>query len=300
MSVFVQSAAETGRLREYLVDVIRELTVARRIFPVETSLKPSDKIGQYYEVTEDDRTKVTFELGEPDYSSFATEEINPPIPLYSGYLHFNRHDKMRVMKDIFTLNDRQRGLMSQLVNREEKTIVAGNDVKSITALNDEGTTSTNMADILDFGTYVEGVQHAQKAITQMRTLLKNKFENTTVKIIWTSDVDDRARELNSTTDESVNLLDGIAKLLASYNGGNGYKDIHTCNYLGSEAGTGTVSCAVIASDKRHYVIQDSPIEVFAEPTQFGGLAVEVSWRSRLHFKSGVKAAIYEQAVILTA
>lgn len=299
MSVFVQSAAETGRLRDYLVDVIRELTTARRIFPVETSLKPSDKVGQYYEVTEEDRTKVTFELGEPDYSSFATEEKNPPIPIYSGYLHLNRHDKVRVMNDVFNLNDRQRGLMSQLVTREDKTLVAGNDVKGITALDDEGTTSTNMADILDFGTYVEGIQHMQKAITQMRTLLKNKFENTTVKVIWTSDVDDRARELNSTTDESVNLLDGIAKVLKSYNGGDGYKDIHTSNFLGSEAGTGTTNAAVIASDKRHFVIQDSPVEVLAEPTQFQGLAVEASWRSRLHFKSGVKAAIYEQAVVLS-
>lgn len=282
-----------------LVDIIHEMSFARRIFP-EIPVGVSDRTGTYHRVKENSNVQLNLDLVAPKYSDFATQKMIDKLPVHQADLAYDRHERMRMAKDILKLDQRQRLAVEQIVDSEEKLVFAGNDKNGITSFNDTGTNSTAAADELDLGTFVEGVQHYHTSLSQLRNLLKNKFQGSKLYVAWTTDVDDRARAINSTTSEHITFYDYLVGQLAGINGGNGAEYIVPTNYLGSEAGTGTVSMAMIASDPRNLGLFSSPLEVFSGPAALGGIEIQLALRSAPAFLRGVSAVIYHGTCVLTA
>lgn len=287
------------KVKAQLVDIIRESSVARRLYPQLEGVSASDGNFVYYKMKEQDNTQYAYELQNRRLSKYASQKVSTAIPIHQGDLHFTRHEIGRAAKDVFPMDARLRQLVESLVENEEKTAIYGDDDTG-TILSDTTNISTAASAELDFGTQVEAMDDVQSQFAQLRTLLKNKFEGCILKYIWTSDVDARARIIRATTGNLISAYDAIGEFLVNFNGGGTYADhILVSDYLGSATAVGTTNTALVAVDPRNMALVTSPLEMPQGLDSLGNLDVQVCFRSKPIFYRGNDAVIYGGTAVLT-
>ena len=286
--------------REQLVDIIREQSVAYKLYPVNQAITASDNTYVYFKMKEQSNVQYGYELRTPLYNKYASERVTTAIPVHQADLFFDRHEKGRAMKDVFTLDARTRQAIEDMVEDIERTAIYG-DSNTGTVLSDTTNISTAASPELDLGTFKEAVEDFHGQVSQLRNLLKNKFQGTKLNLLWTTDVDDRARGIASTTSEEITFYDYVAKWLSDFNGGGiGSDHIFASNYLGSNTNAGTTNTALIASDPRNMELITSELEVVQGLTPLEDLEIQVAIRNKPIFYRSNDAVIYGATAVLTA
>ena len=286
--------------KQEVVDIIRETSIAFKIYPLNQAVEPSDSHFTYYKAKESGQVQYAFELQTPMVNKYATEKVITAIPTHQANIAFSRHEAARARKDVLNLDARIRFLIEDMVDDQNRTAVYG-DADTGTILSDTTNISTAAADELDLGTFVEGVQHFHASVSQCRNLLKSKFQGCKLKVVWTSDVDDRARAINNTYNQAESFYDWLGAFLVRFNGGGTAEDhIFVSNYLGSATNAGTTNMAMIASDPRNMELIHSRVEVVQGQSPREDLEIEVAQRLKPVFYRGNDAVIYHATVVLTA
>jgi hypothetical protein len=275
-----------------LVDIIREISYARKIFPVDTTVPIEAKVGEYWEVEEDDNVQYNFDLVAPEYSRFALLEKNPVIPVHQGNLAYTRHELKRAAKSKLPVDMRQRLLMEQINQKEESVAIGGHTATGITSFADTTNNSTAYGTNLDLTSFSTAISTWHTSVSQLRALLKDKFQGAQLVQIWTSDVDQRARAVLN-TNETETFYDYLKAQI-------GEDNIISSDYLGSAAGSGTTNAALVPKDPRNLGLLSSNLEIVQGETTLKGLEVEVALRSRPVFFRGVKSCLYDATVDITA
>ena len=284
---------DTGKL----VDIIKEMSFARKVFP-EFPVGVEDRVANFYKVKEHSGVQTSLDLSAPNYSSFATEKVPNILGIHQADLAYDRHDLKRAARDILPVDSRQRLAIEEIVDAEEKLVWAGKASLGITSVAEVGTNSTTTAVELDLGTFIEAATTFNQSASQLRNLLKNKFQGSKIFMAYSTDVDDRAKALPSTTSEHIFAYDFFVDQLGKMNGGNGADYIIPTNYLGAEAGDATLQMAMIASDPRNIGLWSSELEVFSGATPLGGLEVQMDLRSTPAFFRGASAIVYHATCVL--
>jgi hypothetical protein len=292
--------AAVSAFRQELVDLIREISVARKIFPVNTAISADQNTYIYYTINEKSEIQYNYELTTPQYNRYATTKTTVAIPIHQADLALSRHEKGRAEKDILTLDRRTRELVADMVADEERTAIYGAANVGSTSLADTTNNATAAATELDLTTFATATNTFHLMISQLSALLKNKFQGAKLHMVWTSDVDARARACFSTTEETLSFYEYAARYLGKYNGGAEFDYIHSSNYLGSEAGTGTTNCALVASDPRNMELISSELEVVVGETPLKDHEIQIALRSRPIFYRTVNSVIYGGTVDVTA
>lgn len=286
--------------RKDLVDIIRSQSIARKIYPQQQAVSVSDGNYIYYKILEQSNVQYAFELQRREFNKYGTKKVSTPIPLHQGDLHFTRHEAKRAARDILPIDARVLNTIEDMVEQEERTAIYGDDATG-TVLHDTTNISTAATSEIDLGTFIEGVQTFATQVSQLRNLLKNKWTGAKINLVWTSDCDDRARALMSTTSEHVSTYMGIGNILVDINGGGTPSDhIFVSNYLGSATGAGTTNSALIASDPRNMRLISSELEVVQGRDSLENLDIQLAMRSKPVFYRGNDAVIYGATVVLTA
>jgi hypothetical protein len=299
MTVEQFTADAVTALKAELVDIIREQSIVRKLYPTDQAVSFADGMYKYYKIHEQDNTQYGYELQQAKYSKFATEATNVPIPIHQGDLHFTPTEIARANKDVLTVDERVRETINQIVENEEAKCIYG-DANTGTILSDTTNVSTAISDEIDLGTFAEGMQHIHLAISQLKALLKNKFQGCQLKIIQTTDTDARMRSLVS-ANETMTLYDYIGAWLVQFNGGGSIEDhMFASNYLGSATNAGTTNWALIASDPRNMKLIHSELDVAQDLNDIDGLRVQIRLRSKPVFFRGNDAVIYSGTTVLTA
>lgn len=285
--------------RDQLVKMIRDISVARRLYPVNQAVTAADSMYTYYKIHEQSNIQYGFEIQASDLNEYATEKVSTAVPILQGDMVITRHERARAAKDVLPLDARVREMVDDLNAEEEKTAIYG-DAAAGTVLHDTTNVSTAATDELDLGTFVEGVQHFHTSLSQLRNLLKNKFQGAKLKLVWTSDVDDRARAINSTTNDAYTFFDYATEYLNRFNGTTGEENIFVSNYLGSATNAGTTNMAMVASDPRNMELISSELEVTQGADPHDNLAIQLGLRSKPIFYRDNDSVIYHGTVVLTA
>ena len=282
-----------------LVDIVREQSIVRKLYPQDEAVTYSDGNYVYYKIGEQSNVQYGYELQSPKFNVYDTEKTLVAIPLHQGNMHFDRHDAMRAEKDILTLDMRVMNVIENIVEQEEAKGIYG-DADTGTVLSDTTNISTAATVEWDFGTFAEGMEDFQLSITQLRNLLKNKFQGCKLKVIQTTDIDDGIRARASTTNEALTCYDQMGKILVDFNGGGSPSDhIFASNYLGSATNAGTTNSCLIASDPRNMRLITSPLEVVSGRTSLNHLDVEICMRSKPVFFRGNDSVIYGGTSVIT-
>lgn len=293
-------AAVSG-LKKELVDIVRNESIVRKLYPQYKGVTPSDGNYIYYKIIEQDNTQFGFELQQREFSRFATQKVSEPIGIHQGDLQLTRHEVSIANKDIFNVDSRIQETIKQMIDDEERTGIFGATQTGETILHDTTNVSTAITTNVDMGTFIEAAQTWNTAVLQLKVLLKNKFKLAVLKLVWTPDVEARAKAIHSTTSEEVSIYDYIAKSLINNNGGGIPSDhIFSSGYLGSETAAGTVCLAIIASHPTNMQLIHSEIEVTQGFDSMKNLDVQLDFRSRPLFYRGNDAVIYDDTVVLTA
>jgi hypothetical protein len=266
------------------IDVLRDNTIARQIFPVEQVLSVDQNLYKYYKVTEQSNTQYGHELQHPRYNRYTTTATTVAIPLHQQDLQYTRHEYKRAQKDVFNLDARKRAALEDLMDQDDQKAIGGDSViLGSTGFTNEGTNTTDMTTSLDMTTFATYTNTFETAITEAKTDLKMKDYNAGTKIIvWTPDVDARARACFSTTIDITSIYDWTAKRLAVENGvnTNGYEFIFETGYLGSATGAGTVCSALCVKHVNNYSLVVSELEVAVAIDEITGVEIEYAMRSR--------------------
>jgi len=290
MSQQVNQAAYTVDL-DKLVDIIRDMSFARAVFPVSKPVPIEKKRGSYWQIGETDETQYNFDLVSPKYSRFDLIEKNPAIPIHQGNLGYTRHEVKRLNNSKLPVDQRQRLVLEQIVAKEESVAFGGHSDTSITSFADTTNNSTAFSSSLDLTSYATGVKTFELAYRQLKNLLKNKFQGSTVMMVWTTDVDSRAYScLNS--DETKTFGEWLESRI-------GKQNIIATDYLGSASGAGTTNATLVPKDPRNLELLSSALETVVGVTTLKGLEVELALRSRPVFYRGVKSCLYDASVDIT-
>ena len=282
-----------------VIDIVREVSTVRKIFPVNEAIAASDNTYVYYKLKESSQIQYNYEAVTPKYNVYATEKVSEPIPYLQGDLSFSRHERGRLAKDVVPIDIRTRALIADLNEEEEKICYYGhkNFVGGETGFTDTTNMATTATDEFDLGTYLEGKQHFYASVSQLRTLLKNKMVGGKLKIVWTTDVDDRAKAIAHTYNGET-FYEWVIKELARFNGSNGYDDLVVSNYLDSETNAGTVNTLMVYSAPHLQQLITSPIEIVQGDTPQGDLQIQIGWRFRpLAYVSNDSAIIHVTTVL---
>ncbi len=274
-----------------LVDIIRDMSYARKVFPVGESIPVEMKRFAYWDITEEDRTQYNFDLVSPEYSRFAALEKNPAIPIHQGNLAYKRHELKNLGRSVFKLDARQRAAMEQINTKEHSVAFGGHTATGVTSFADSTLNSTAYASSLDLTSFATFIKTWQLSVSQLRALLKDKFAGATLIQVWTTDADDRARSCLNTY-ETETAYDYLVKQIGADN-------IIATNYLGSAAGTGTTNAALVPKDIRNLELVSSNLEIVTGLTTLKNLEVEMALRSRPLFYRGVKSSLYDASVDIT-
>ena len=298
---FQEQAIEVFKAQ--LIDIIRNQSTIRQIIPENTALAPSQNEYSYYKKKEQDLTQFNFEVSTPKYSKFATEEVNVAVPYIQGDLAFTRHEVDRLTRDVLPLDSRINELVGQLKAKEQRIGFAGDDGTGVTSFENVTAVTGNATAIateVNLGTFTEGIQTFELAISQVDALLKSETEGVKYHMINTTDADDRAKSLfNDYTAESVYNM--WVMRLGQLNGGNGQDFIHATNFLGGvEAETGTTNSAIVAAAPHTMELVTSDIEVIQGFTPQEDLQIQIGYRfvPILNYQ-GVKSIIYGGTSALT-
>ncbi len=299
--IFTEEAVSTWK--KDLVTVIREESIVRKLYPQNQAVTPADSNYIFRRIVEQSNIQYGFELQSRKYSKYATKKESTQIPLHQGDLHFTRHEAERAAKDVLKVDRRVLEMIEDMVQQEEKKGIYGDDITG-TVLHDTTNVSTAASPEIDMGTFKEGMEDFHGQVSQLRTLLKNRFTGAKLKIIWTPDVDDRAKAIASTTSEEVTLYDYIGDYLVKYNGGGLPRDyIFSSGFLGATGvqgiTPGTTNTALIASDAKNMELVTSELEVKQGRDNLDNLDVQVTMRSKPVFYRGNDAVIYGATAVLT-
>ena len=298
--IFTEEAVSAWK--KDLIGVIREQSIVRKLYPQNQGVTPEDSNYIYYKIVEQSNIQYGFELQSRKFSKYASQKNSVAIPLHQGDMTFTRHEAKRAAKDVLKLDRRVLEMIEDMVQQEEKKGIYGDDDTG-TVLHDTTNVSTAASPELDMGTFKEGMEDFHGQVSQVRTLLKNKFQGCKLKIIWTPDVDDRARAIASTTSEEVTLYDYIGDWLVKFNGGGAPQDhIFASGFLGATGGgdtPGTTNTALIASDPRNMELVSSELEVIQGRDNLQNLDVQVVMRSKPVFYRDNDAVIYGGTAVLT-
>lgn len=284
--------------KKALIGLMRESSVIRRIMPVETSLQPEDAIYEWYKKVEKKMSQYNFELVSPRFSQFGTQRERDPIPILQNDLTYNRHEVKRLARGLLKLDARQGLCVEQIADDENQIGVAGNAATGIVSFDDTaGGTTTNMTISFDTTSFSTAVNTFETAITEAKADLKAvEYAKSEKHLLVTSDVEARMRAIFSTVDDTRNIFDQVAKILARENKvANGEPFMHYSDYLGSEAGTGTISAALICKNIDNMALITSPMEVLLKVDEVNGIHIQFAMRSAplfyrpeaVHFDSAV-------------
>ena len=279
---------KTGKL----VDIIRAMSYARKVFPTTTTIPVEMKRIEYHEVSEEDRTQYNFDLVSPEYSRFATLAKNPRIPIHQANLQYKRQDSANLKRSVFPVDARQRAAIEQIVGKEEAVCFGGNTKTDVTSFADSTLNSTAYATALDLTSYATFINTWSLSQSQLRNLLKNKFQGAQLLQVWTTNVDDRAQACLN-TDETDTAWEWLARKIGAQN-------IIATDYLGSETGAGTSNAALVPKDVRNLELIYSKLGIISGLDPLKNLEVEIELRSRPVFYRGVKSSLYENTVDVTA
>ena len=295
--IFTEAAVSAWKAD--LVDIVREQSIARKLYPQDQAVSAADGNYIYYKIKEQSNVQYAYELQSRKYNKYATEKVSTAIPIHQGDLHFTRHEASRAAKDVLKLDTRVMNTIEDMVEQEERTAIYG-DTDTGTVLSDTTNISTAATVELDFGTFAEGIEDFHLMMTQLRNLLKNKFVGCKLKFIQTTDMDDGIRARASTSNEAITCYDHIGKLLVDFNGGGSPSDhIFASNYLGSNTNAGTTNSALIASDPRNMRLITSPLEVTQGRDSLQNLDVQIAMRSKPIFFRGNDGVIYGGTSVIT-
>lgn len=275
-----------------LVEIIRAISYARDVFPVDTTVPIESKLGEYWEVEESDKVQYNFDLVSPDYSRFALIEKNPAIPVHQGDLSYTRHELKRANRSKLKVDMRQRLMMEQINQQEESVAFGGHTATGMTSFADETKNSTAYATTLDLTDFTTSVTTFHKSISQLKQLLKDKFQGAQIVQVWTSNVDEKARSTLN-TNQTQTFWDYVKNTIGEAN-------IIVTDYLGDPAGGGDANAALVPKDPRNLGLLSSILEIVQGETTLKGLEVQAALRSRPVFFRGVKSCLYEGTVDITA
>ncbi|MCK5019708.1 MAG: hypothetical protein KAS32_21800 [Candidatus Peribacteraceae bacterium] len=278
--------------RDKMVDIIRDISQARKVFHVGPSIPVHQKITQYFEESEENRVQYNLDLVAPKYSKFKSQEKNPLIPIHQGDLKYMRHELAALPKDPVPVDRRQRLTLEQITEDEERVVFAGDSKIGITSFADTTYNSTAWTGELDLTSYTTAITTYTAGRSQLRALLKSKFALAILKMVWTPDVDDRAR-VTLNTDQSDNFYDWLVRAI-------GKENIHSTGYLDSEAGTGTTNAVLVPKNPGNMELISSNLELVNGLTPLKDLEVQMDIRSRAIFYRGVKSSLYSATVDITA
>ncbi len=295
--IFTEQALSKWKLD--LIDIIREQSIVRKIYPQNEGVSPEDGIFIYYKELEQSNVQYGHEIQARKFNKYATEKVSTAIPLHQGDLTFTRHEAKRADRDILKIDKRVLNLIEDIVEQEEVRGIFGKADTGL-VLHDTTNVSTAASPELDMGTFKEGIEDFHGQISQLRNLLKNKFQGCKLKYVWSPNVDDRARSIASTTSEEVTLYDYIAAWLVQFNGGGTPQDhIFSSGFLESESGAGANASALIASDPRNMDLVTSDLEIVRGTDSLEHLDIQVILRSKPVFYRGNDSVIFGTGVVLT-
>lgn len=296
--IFTEQAVSAWK--KDLIGVIREQSIVRKLYPQNEGVTPADGNYIYYKIKEQSNIQYGFELQRRQFSVYATEKVSTPIPLHQGDMTFTRHEAKRAAKDVLKLDRRVLEMIEDIVQQEESKGIYGDDDTG-TVLHDTTNVSTAASPELDMGTFKEGMEDFHGQVSQLRNLLKNKFQGCKLKIVWSPNVDDRAKAIASTTSEEITLYDYISDWLVKFNGGGTRQDhVFASGFLESATGAGANASALIASDARNMELVSSELEVIQGRDNLQNLDIEVTMRSKPVFYRDNKSVIFGTGVVLTA
>ena len=286
--------------KQEVVDIIRDESIAFKIFPLNEAVEPDQSHFTYYKAKEQGKVQYNFERQTPLWNKYATEKVITAIPYHQANIGFGRHEAAQARKDVLNLDARIRFLIEDMVDDQNRTSIYG-DANTGTVLSDTTNISTAASDDLDLGTFVEATEHWYTGFNQLKNLLGNKFQGSQIKVIWTTDVETRAQVLMNTYDQGQSFYDWLGETLVKYNrGGSAQDHIFANDYLGSATGAGTTNMAVIASNPKNMELIHSRVEVIQGKSPLEDLEIEVGQRLKPVFYRGNDAVIYHGTVVLTA
>lgn len=278
--------------RKKMVDILRDESLARRVFPVGPSIPVWQKETQYFEVSEDDNTQYNLDLVAPKYSRFAAIEKRPRIPVHQGDLGYDRHRVAALRSDILKLDERQKKTVKQINQDEHRVAFAGDVRTGITSFADTTNNATAWTGELDLTSFATGIATFNAGLSQYQRLLKNEWDGGTTMIVWTWDVDARAKACLN-TDQTKTFYQWLK-------GEIGEANIIATDYLGSEAGSGTTNAVLIRKKPSILELMSSNLEVVSGLSALKDLKVQIALRSRPIFYQKTSSVLYSATVDITA
>lgn len=276
-----------------LVDIIREITMARRWFPVIEGINIETLQARFHNLNETNNAKTRADLESPDLSGVTSTPATKDIPLHQDTIMFNRMDKKRASRDIVTLDKRENMMIERVNNLEEIAAIAGNALLSLTALADVTNNTTAATGVLDVDDFAKFTKQFMIMKGELVAAMKNQLRPATpLYVIMTDDVFNQIEAVFSTTNDTVNATSWLAGIL-----GGRERILHT-DFLGSEAGSGTKNFALGAKSASNYALLSSALERVEGESPLKDWTKQVTLRSYpLWFRQ--EATIYEAGVTLT-
>jgi len=274
-----------------LIEQVREISVARRVFPIETRIKVHQKVANYWEMDEVSQSQYELDLVGLKQSQVASVERIKSVPLVQGSLYYDRHQKARIVDDIIKMDRRQQTVIRQNTEKEDIIALAGDTKNQVTSFDDVTNNTTAVTTHLNVTTFALFTATLAAIKDQLRTGLKSKLNPTTPLIlVVSSDVYTLLESVFSTIDDTRSSLNYALNLA-------GISDVIWTNYLGSDTGAASRAAALIARSPEILSIWDSPMETIATLDGRVGIHWENDWRTRPVFYEPL-GVLYDSAVVI--
>jgi len=287
-------------LKKDLVDIIRSESIVRKLYDQNQAVTAAKGDYKYYKILEQSNVQYGFELQRRKYNVYGTKPVSVPIPMHQGDLHFTRHQVKKAAGDKLKIDGRIRNTIQNMIEKSEIKGIYG-DPDTGTVLHDTTNISTAATAELDLTTFVTSRNTFHGIVSQLRGLLKNKFTACKLKVVWTSDVDDRSKVCASALNDQITFRTILEDFLIKFNRGGQESDhIFTTNYLGSGTNIGTTNMALLAKHPSNMELITSELEVVQGNDPLGNLDIQLDFRAKPVFYRLNDCVIYSGTVDITA
>lgn len=282
-----------------LITIIRSESIVRKLYDQNQAVTAAKGNYIYHKILEQSNVQHGFELQRRKYNVYASKKMEVPIPIHQGDLHFLRHEVVRAAGDKLPVDRRVMETLQSMIEKEEIKGIYG-DPDTGTILHDTTNVSTSADTELDLTTFATGRTTLHTMVSQLRALLKNKFAACKLKVVWTSNVDDRSNVCASALNDLMTFRMLLEDYLVKFNKGGKASDyIFTTNYLGSATGVGSANMALLATHPQNMELITSEVEVTQGLDNLNNLDIQLDFRSKPIFYRLNDTVIYSGTVDIT-